>query len=266
MASGFQLPRYYQPSLTPTSVPGVSPEALSNMAVVSKQAPRIPWDTFIDEFFTWKNGEHIGMIGPTGQGKTTLMEALLPLHKYVTVFATKPRDESMDYLIRNRGYKKFESWPNGLDADEAPRRVIWPDARQIDAQARQTQVFRDAFGKIYRETNWTLALDETYVLDELLGLSKEIRVYLTQARSLGISLIAATQRPAWVPRELYTSSTHLFFWRSNDRTDLQSIAGIGDKDSLVIRMAVANLDRYQALYINTRTGEMARTKAPAPNY
>ena len=235
-------------------------------AQMSVNAPRIPWDVFTESVFDWDRGEHVGLIGPTGQGKTTMLEALLPLHPYVVVFATKPRDASMDNLIRTGGYRRFERWPDDLDADDVPRRIIWPDASRIDSFETQKEVFKDAFGKIYRETNWTLALDETWYLDEILKLHTEIRTYLLQARALGISLVAATQRPAWVPRELYTSCTHLFFWRTNDRTDLVSLSGIGDRDSAIIRLVVARLDKYQALYVNTRTGFMCRTKAPPPSY
>jgi hypothetical protein len=83
-----------------------------------------------------------------------------------------------------------------------------------------------------------------------------------QSRSLGISLVASTQRPAWVPRELYTSATHLFFWRTNDETDLKSLSGIGFRSARLISEIVANLDQYETLYINTRTGRMCRTKVP----
>src|SRR3954469_22140499 len=83
-----------------------SPEAETfRFAGFTTHAPRIPWDVFITNVFHWKNGQHIGLIGPTGLGKTTLMTNLLPLKPYVVVFATKPRDETMHALIRS-GYIK----------------------------------------------------------------------------------------------------------------------------------------------------------------
>lgn len=221
-------------------------------------APRVPWDKFLQKEFVWKPGEHVGMIGPTGQGKTTMLMALLPLHRYVTVFATKPRDASMDRLV-NSGYVKLDRWKS-LDPQDYPRRVIWPDASRMDSTELQQRVFGDAFGRIYREGDWTVALDELWYMTEVLDLKEAVRIYLLQARALGISLLSAAQRPAWVPRELYTSCTHLFFWRTNDETDLKSLSGIGWKESRIIREVVANLDQYQALYVNTRTGKMLRTK------
>ena len=158
---------------------------------------------------------------------------------------------------------RVETWQS-LDPRDFPKRVLWPTAMSMDSTTLQRDVFRDAFQKIYREGSWTVAVDETYYISELLGLKSELRQYLTQARALDISLVSATQRPAWVPRELYTSCTHLFFWRVNERTDLDSISGIGTLDSRIIREIVSNLEMFQCLYINTRSGRMARTKAPAP--
>lgn len=226
---------------------------------IGANAPRIPWDKFLANEFRWVPGEHIGLIGPTGQGKTTTLMALLPLHKYNVVFATKPQDSSMQELIAKGGYVRLESWKS-LDPKDYPRRVIWPDASKLDSIELQRRVFGDAFARIYREGDWTVALDETWYMDNVLNLAMPIRIYLLQARALKISLIAATQRPAWVPRELYSSCTHLFFMRTNDETDLNSLSGIGFRSARLIREVVSNLEQYQMLYINTRTGKMFRTK------
>lgn len=243
----------------PSSGPPQRQEALLR-GQIGLSAPRRPWDKFLRLDFRWLNGEHVGLIGPTGQGKTTMLKALLPLHRYTTVFATKPADEEMQDLIKNHGYELYEKWPRGLDPKESPRRVIWPDATKIDSDELQRQVFSDAFARIYREGAWTLAIDELWWFDQVLNLSKPIKTYLLQARSLKISLLAATQRPAWVPREIYSACTHLFIWRTSDQTDLMSLSGIGASDARLIREVVANLDRFEALYINTRTGRMIRTK------
>jgi energy-coupling factor transporter ATP-binding protein EcfA2 len=233
------------------------------LARLSTEAPRIPWDKFLDEELQWRSGEHFALIGPTGQGKTTMMLHLLPLHPFVAAFATKPRDETMDSLIAT-GYIKLERW-QFLDPDIFPRRVIWPDATRIDSEDVQRSVFADAFGKIYREGGWTVAIDETWYFANVLRMEKYIRTYLLQARSLGISLLCATQRPASVPLEIYDQSTHLMFWRDNDETNLRRLGGISYRSADLIRGIVSNLERFQVLYINTRTGRMVRTRCPAIN-
>lgn len=233
---------------------------LVRMAKLSRDAPRVPWDVFLDREFTWESGEHIGLIGPTGQGKTTLLTHLLPLHKYVTVMATKPRDITMDRLIRT-GYEPIREWKS-MDPKEYPRRVLWPDAGRLDSVAHQREAFHEAFAKIYREGGWTVAVDELWYMGQILKLEMDIKLYLLQARALDISLLVATQRPAWVPLEVYDQSTHLFFWRDNDETNLRRLSGISFRSADLIRSVVANLEKYQVLYINTRTGRMLRTRSP----
>jgi hypothetical protein len=231
-------------------------------AAFTTHAPRIPWNIFITQILNWKTGDHLGLIGPTGLGKTTLLTNLLPLKPYVVVFATKPRDKTMDALIQ-RGYLKMDRW-RSLDPNYYPRRVLWPDASHLYSKAIQKDAFKHAMERIYREGGWCVAFDETWYMTNILGLDEEIKTYLLQARSLGISVVGAMQRPAWVPREFFTSCTHLFFWRTNDETDLRSISGIGWRSARLIQSLVSELEMYQVLYINTRTGFMCRTRCPEP--
>jgi energy-coupling factor transporter ATP-binding protein EcfA2 len=221
----------------------------SMLARISNEAPRVPWDVFLRDHLTWRNGEHFALIGPTGQGKTTMLMNLLPLHPYVVVFATKPRDASMDRLLQ-RGYVRMDRWTS-LPANRAPRRVLWPSAMELDSEEAQAIVFHDAFRRIYREGHWTVAIDELWYMANELKLGKDVRLYLLQARSLGISLLVATQRPANIPLEVYDQSTHLMFWRDNDERNLSRLSGISWRSADMIRYLIANLDEYQVLYVNT---------------
>jgi energy-coupling factor transporter ATP-binding protein EcfA2 len=228
---------------------------------LDKQAPRLPWDEFYDYVFDWKQSQHVAMIGPTDSGKTTLALAILPIRKYITVLATKPKDETLRQFGRSNGFHRYTEWPE-LDADLGPRRLVWPDATSLYSAVNQRKHFQRSMAQIYREGGWCLYIDELWFIIHHLRLELEVRTYLQQARSNNISLVVATQRPAFVPLEVYDQSQHLFFWRDNDERNLNRISGISWLNANYVRALVANLERHEVLYINTPTGEMYRTTAP----
>lgn len=224
--------------------------------------PSIPWPEFV-ELFQWRQGEHVAMIGPTGSGKTNLAFWLLPLHKYITIVATKPRDSSLSAFGKRAGFKIIREWSR-MSVTKYPRRILWPNAKTVDAAKLQQSVFDKAFRHIYVEGGWTLYIDELYFVCAVLGFTPMIKVYLLQARAMDISLVCATQRPAWVPLEVYDQSTHLFFWRDNDERNLKRLSGISWISARLIQHTIAHLPKYHVLYINTRTGDMMVTRPPAP--
>jgi hypothetical protein len=169
----------------------------------------------------------------------------------------------MDYLI-DHGYARMERWDSKLSPMKVPRRVLWPNAKELDSDEYQRTVFKDALNRIYRERGWCVALDEGWYFVNHLKLGHEVKKYLLQARSLKISLVFATQRPASIPLEVYDQSTHLFFWRDNDERNLERLSGISWLSANFVKYVVAQLEPHQVLYVNTRTGKMVRTRAPGP--
>jgi hypothetical protein len=230
------------------------------LARVATDAPRIPWADFLANHFQWERGEHLALIGPTGQGKTTMMRRLLPRHPFVTIFATKPADRTLEPFMKD-GYRRIERWMS-TDARILPRRILWPDASRLDSMPHQADVLRDAFDRLYRERAWTVAIDETWFVTNKLKLRSEIETVLTQGRSIDLSMVNATQRPAWIPTAVYDQSTHLFFWRNNDGRAQSRLAEINNVNASLVKDVVGNLERHQTLYVNTRTGEMCRTRCP----
>lgn len=227
-----------------------------------EEIPFLDWDSFLAQF-EWTQGEHVALIGPTGSGKTTLALSLLPLRKYVVAVGTKPRDKTLENLQRSRGFTRIKEWES-LDPTVHPKRILWPDARRLDAAKDQRDAILRGLIRIYKEGGWCVYIDELWFIIHTLGLEKVIRIYLQQSRALDISLVVATQRPAFVPLEVYDQSTHLFFWRDNDERNLKRISGISWLSANLVRGAVARLAKHEVLYINTRDGLLLRTLAPAP--
>lgn len=235
-------------------------------------APEITWDQFSKLVFDWRQGQHVAMVGPTESGKSTLTYAILPRRKYVTFFATKPRDRTLDQFADRGGFVRIEDWPpmagrlskKPVSAEQMPRRLLWPDATQMGPEtlANQQATFRRAFHDIYGQGGWCTVWDEFWMMCSILEMEKEARIMLQQARSNDISFVIGAQRPSRIPLEVFDQTTHLFFWRDNDQRNLERIGGIGWLDANPIRAFVANLQPHQVLYLNARTGWMYRTTAP----
>lgn len=233
-----------------------------SVAGYSNDIPAYSWSQFM-ESFDWNQGEHIGMVGPTGEGKTNLSMLLLPQRDYVTVLATKPYDETLDLYAKAFHYKKLATWNPKLKVEKVPRRILWPDARDLkNGIPEQRRVFYAALSDIYQRGGWCVYWDELWWICTQLGMTNEAKIFLQQGRSVGLSNIMATQRPAWVPLEVYDMSTHLFFWADNDETNLRRISSIGSFNSAAIRARVATLRQYEVLYVNTRDKYMCTTLPP----
>ena len=234
-------------------------------------APVVAWDDFINHVFVWNQGQHVGLIGPTESGKSTLEFAILPQRKYIAFFATKPRDEVLEQFASKAGFVMISDWPpmktRGLrkkpyTPEEMPRRLLWPDATTLGSVEKQREVFRRAFEDIYTSGGWCTVWDEFWMMCQILKMEDEARVMLQQARSNDISFVMGAQRPSRIPLEMFDQSRHLFFWRDNDEANLKRIGGIGWLASNPIKAFVANLEPHQVLYVNTREGVMYRTTAP----
>lgn len=226
---------------------------------------RVEWEGFLDAL-VWNQGEHVTMVGPTGSGKTTLALALLPRRRFAVALATKPKDATMTTLVRRDHWKKIRRWdevPPAAWLHEQLRVVLWPryeSPADLPAQRAEISV---ALHEIFTTGGWCIFADELWALTHMLGQTKMLEAIWTQGRSIGLTLVGATQRPAHIPLLAYDSATHLFFWRDNDERNLKRIGGLNGLTSAVVRSTVARLPRHDTLYVNTRTGAMLITRAPA---
>lgn len=231
---------------------------------MAEQIERLSWPEFVASF-RWEQGEHVSLIGPTGQGKTIAALALLGLRQYVTIVSTKAADPVMEALLerdrgRRRGYRRIGSWPPPAHPSIMPRVVLWPPYRgkgDVPEQAAKVEAALDA---MFREGRWCIYVDELYYLCHFLGLAADLELIWTQGRSHGVSLVGSTQRPAWVPLFMYSAATHVFFFRHNDEADAKRIANMNAGDPRTIRDAVRSLGQHEFLYVDTRTGRMCRSK------
>lgn len=242
-------------------------------------APVIEFDDFMtyvlgssDPQLRWAQDQHMALIGPTESGKSTALHAMLPLRTYVTFFGTKIKDRTLQSFIDSGEYVRIKDWPpmkgrlakKPVPAREMPRRLLWPDVSSLEDVQNLEPVFRKAVNDIYGQGGWCVVWDEFWMQCEILKMRSAAKILLQQARSNDISMVMGMQRPAWIPPEVYDQTRHLLFWRDNDERNLNRIGSIGWLNAGPIRAFVANLDPYQFLYVNNRTGNMYRTTAPGP--
>lgn len=235
--------------------------AVEAIARRNVEIPRVSWDDFLSRF-QWRQGDHVTLLGPTGQGKTTLALRLLPLRQYVVVFGTKPRDDSMDYLL-SQGYRRISKWDEvgPVNRQTGTKVLLWPDSRKATSATKQRDVFMEALRDIYEQGSWACYFDEVLEFTTDLKMPNMLNLYWRQGRSIGISVIGGSQRPAYVPLYAYSQAQHLFLWRTADRRDTKRLGEIsGNVDRRIIESALASLDYHEPLYVNTRTGEMLVTQ------
>jgi hypothetical protein len=195
-------------------------------------------------------------VGPTGCGKTTLALELLPLRNYVTAFATKPRDETFDNL-RKEGYRKVEQF-NPRPGER--RLLLWPRFVEAADQARQRDVFRQAFEDAFIQGGWCIYVDEARYFIDTMKLGAYLKLFWGQGRSLGLTLVSGTQRPAYMPLEFYDQATHLFMFKDNDRINVTRLAGLaGSEMAASIKREMADLTKHEFIYVNTRSDTVYRS-------
>lgn len=224
------------------------------------------WREFVASF-EWEQGEHVSLIGTTGCGKTTLALALLPARRHTVVFGTKPADATLDALIA-RGWTRIRSWSDRpfTRKDRPTRIILWPTFDRMSDVVNHRREFAHALDDMFTEKHWSVFVDEVGYLANDLGLRDPIKLWLKQGRSIKLTLMSATQRPAWVPVETYSEASHLFLWRPTDRRDFDRLADIaGPVDRQELRSAAAALDfkKHETLYVSARTGRLIVTIPPS---
>jgi hypothetical protein len=245
------------------------------MAAGSLSAPRedttvisVEWDMFIRWFRDeWKPGQHVALIGPTGEGKSTFAVGILKTRKWVLAFDPKGHDDT----LAHSGFERILSWPptnkhRDAIAEGRPVRMIVGGSMRTDADKKKlVDLLHDVIDGVRAEGGWTCYADEFQILADrrMFNLGTQVEEMLISARSRGTSVVTSFQAPAWVPKAATRQATFTVLWPTRDEDMVKAVAMSMGRKWQEIAAAVRELPPYHVLVIPKRVhAPMIITTAP----
>jgi hypothetical protein len=233
--------------------------------LTAESVPFVEWSDFADDFqAAWpanKGGQaqHVTVVGPAGQGKTTLILALVAdraerREANVVVLATKPKDPTLSRL----GWPIIREWPPGYGQGQV---IFWPkfpkDVRR--AAVTQRMAFEPVMADIFADGKRVVVIDEVWYFTNVLGMEHMMTQFWAQGRSNDLIVVAGTQRPRSVPRSMFSEASWFFAFRTADEDELRRVGEIGGVDAKHLRSVMRTLKPHEFVVCRTRTGEMLRS-------
>lgn len=218
----------------------------------------VPWRDHYSGL-QWRQGEHVLLAAPTGAGKTSLARKLADKRSHVVMLVTKTHDETIrkDFAGWDRihAWSELKPWHTKV--------LLWPKPGKTLAETLgiQRTVMRDALDGIGRGnrsgwSGWGVIVDESHYMTDpsFLNLNREIAMLHHVGRSAGISMLDLTQRPAWIPKIIYSSVSHAYIARTRDVADLKRLADLGGIDPRTTADNVTTLStRHDYVYVSPQT-------------
>jgi hypothetical protein len=230
------------------------------------------WDDFREYFkLHWRPGEHVGIIAPSGAGKTTFAGGILDLRRYVLAADPKGGDETLAAL----NLRRLNSWPGikemerKLDDDEKHNRhsryVIGPVVSLGKDLPLLRKAISDSLDGAFDMGGWTYYLDEVQVTADrrLMDLAGKVDKLLVAARSKGVSVVLSFQQPRWVTGAALTQPTWIATSYTRDTDTVNRLAELLGRPKAEIRGATKGLAEYCWLVIGRNPREPMIVTRPA---
>ena len=167
-------------------------------------------------------GERAVFLGQTGSGKTYLSRSMLGAYigKRQVIILDSKHDSAWSRIT---GAKYCYSLAR-VERCKFPRVpvVVW---RPSGEEANDYGAFDSLFSWVYRRGNTCLVIDEvSQVVQSAQTFGPGFGDVVTRGRVRGVTTLYGTQRPAYVPRIIYSESQRFFVSYVSDRRDRETIA------------------------------------------
>jgi hypothetical protein len=216
----------------------------------------------------WPNGiwepEHLTVYGKTGGGKTYFVRYILKQRaaargSHIVVVATK-RD---DKVIRGFGWPTTDKWPPNYGENQV---IFWARAKGLDDKhlGPQREKVRQLLNDLWvPESNVVICFDELAYIEEVLRLRTQVRNYYREGRALGITCVAAMQRPTGVSRLSHSEAGWTVAFPPKDQDDRKRVAEVlGDRARFGLVLDDLDRTKYEFLMRHDLTGESYISRLP----
>lgn len=206
-------------------------------------------DAFFQDFRrAWLVSEHVTLVGTTGDGKTVLAKDLCNMRKYVVVVATKKADESLDKFSKDEKNKWYtvKHWPPDFHMNHV---LYWTRPKELGDFTEQRYKVFEVLADVYYKGGWTCYMDDTFYISNTLRLGEQVKMLYTQVRSQDVSLLGSIQRPAWVPVEVLSQSTHMLIFGLHNENDVETSAKEQGIKPSILKEAVHQLKKYDFIWV-----------------
>ena len=210
----------------------------------------------------WEPGQHFSVLAPTGYGKSYLVtKGLLPLWSHTLILDVKGDDAT----LASAGHRSTKGYPSRWDlllaGEDSQRWRIHPGGFSKGLRP----AWHDVFAQVWRSgadkdtATWTVYADETRLLadPQYLGMKAWLDALWISGRSRGLTLIAGTQAPRWVPSSFYDQPRWLAIGQVRDRNTLRRLSEIGG-DTEMMMDTVPRLGWHEFLFLGPQWSAIAK--------